>query len=374
MDVQLWAYHDPFPLMGPIVESKGVAMYLESPGFYEENILHIVHLDSPDFIEYIIPESVATSILGNSEFRSLSSAMIDEIDYYRRDLHTPRLLPWCTSSSRYYDTQEIFLRNEANHENTKRVGLPVIRWNPLGSASRWNLQLIGSDTVLAYAAWDDADGIIRLAEQLKDPDSLLITMALVDPKVARLLTSKMETDNLFELKLIPEMSSDPILEKLREHDLLSLDFVTIPSRGEFCTVRVALGDLEDPRIPVAIGVRAPSKSSLTETLDSIDFTIHSEGNFDESHSLERFNAAQAELDRKAVLAWRSTYRSLLAKEGWHEVGIAIPSDRKGEVLTDWIWMTKIALDRWGSVALAASDDMVHAAHTLDIRSPKRECF
>lgn len=362
-----------FPILGDIVESNGVAMYLESPGFHEDSILHIVNMDSADLTEYVMPESVATSLFGDPELKRLSLRMVDRIDDCRRDLNTPRDLPWCTSSRYRGNTiHEVFLRNDENPSITQ-VGLPVIRWEPMGEGSRWNIQLLGSDTVLDYAAWDDTSRIMELAERLKDPESLLIMMALVDSSEAKLLTAKMETYNLFQSKLIPEMYSDPIREKIVENDLLSLDLANISARGELCVVRIAIATIGD-NVPVAIGVRPPSKSSLTEILERIHFTIHSDGSFDERHSIERFNAAQAELDERSVIEWGTRFRSILTETGWNEVEFVIPSERESQIAPNWIWITKLPLDHWNLIAPAANADMINAANIMDLRTPKRERF
>lgn len=88
-------------------------------------------------------------------------------------------------------------------------GYPFLKWSPRGKGYGWSLYLKGAEeTVLSSVRWDDREGFEKLAQSMRDVDTLWAQLALLDPICSGKLNNVIRTESSAEDKYIDSIIGD----------------------------------------------------------------------------------------------------------------------------------------------------------------------
>lgn len=200
----------------------------------------------------------------------------------------------------------------------------------------WRLSLAGAEGVgLAFAKWNDLEGITKLVEAMGNQSNLSVIVALTNPQEAAILAARKTAKDLYAARTLPAIKAPIIRKLINDNGLIGRGN---SSRGRLTILSL---NVEGTEIPVALAVERPMVPIFTEVISD----RKNSGYFDRVRKAEEI----------AKLEWEIKFRELVAElgNGWRFIDLPLPANRGDSVGRSskfpTLWLTRINNVTWDSI-------------------------
>jgi hypothetical protein len=206
---------------------------------------------------------------------------------------------------------------------------PMLFWKSDINSSkepRWELYLNGSrGSLIACAQWDDEAGVRDLVALMKEPESCLIMLALLDPENSSVVTNRQELLDSYNKGMFPKPPRLRQVHKALIKNKLTPRFTSIPVDINYVAICI-----DSVNIPVVVAISLP---------ESTDFFMKRT----KAPTISGLNINQAYAD------WSAEVSEALTRLGWRVVS------RSDESQTIWVSWIPESLDHQIRAAIAKTE-------------------
>lgn len=236
-----------------------------------------------------------------------------------------------------------------------REGEPKMTWvvgDYAGNGCGWRLVLHGSgETPLGFASWQDAEGIVRLAQMLQDRQSVFVLSGVLDSNSTARLSSRLTALSMRRARKLPAIKLKAVRDILTQARLIDgqTGNPATCARGRVLSIQV-----DANAVPVAVAIIPPRRPNTCEAIP---------GDIDTLPWAER-QAVIARIESEGRDVWMEKVQTVLTRAGWRIVDLPQPTHSfnmwrvrhagtSGSGMS-MLYVTRIKEDLWGDISAAAT--------------------
>jgi hypothetical protein len=256
-------------LKGETVTSDGISITLYAAGSQSSFFLYIVDAEGNEFN---LPHHML-KILSGKQLENLREKIGKQIIQVMREANNPLHFPECIPAGK--GSSVIILAKD--EYRIGQDGIPTLTWSDKNLG--WVLNLGSSDIWLGFANWDDAVEVRQLVSSMEDNEALSVQLALINPKAASVLASRMLLDELHYGQQLPVLDVVSIKWELISQNLgskrekLSMNSQIVQKGlGEISTAALMITGGE--YVPVALQITPPETPIFETDMLPFQHPIH----------------------------------------------------------------------------------------------------